>query len=349
MPDFRHFIFTPKSSDFPAQEGPLCNLYAFIRLLSYMNPDSCFQLPTAIDNVITQINAKYAELVSSGDTVAPEEIDNMKEGIWLNNIDEGHIVSLKEKTPNCFDENINNMQDLLDEYGHNKAFAMLLGGQVVDYNEALKTKNNIQKIQELLINHGPLMVSGNFGIEFEDVNWQFTDKVHGGCDVIKINAVEFSGQHEILIIGCNTLNNTLYYIDPNYPNSIMELPFSLYMSNVVIGGDISYLPTFFEENRAQVLDVPSGVITNLSIFAKPATISIRLPNLEHYPGSVVNHQNNNPNGAYNSPFCWEEFGSWLQIEDSNTIDYHYHHQFSANQMDVDDEYDTDQVSNPYLN
>lgn len=280
MPNLCHFIFPPKSSDFPAQEGPLCNLYAFIRLLSYMKPDSCFQLPQEINNVITQIKEKYTDLISSSDTVAPEEIDDMKQKIWLSHITNTYIDSLKKQAPHCFGD-INDMQDLLDEYGQNKAFAMLLGGQVFDYREAEKTSHSIQNLQKLLVNHGPLMVSGNFGMEFKKVNWQFTNKTYSGCNVIKINAGEFSGQHEILIIGCNTINNTFYYIDPNYPNSILELPFELYVSNVVICGDISYLPTFFDENQAQSLDVPFRVISNLSIFAKPPSISIELSNLEN--------------------------------------------------------------------
>ena len=281
MPRLCHFIFPPKSSDFPAQEGPLCNLYAFIRLLSYMSPDSCFQLPQEINNVITQIKEKYTDLISSIDTVAPEDIDDMKEKVWLSHITNTYIDSLKKQAPHCFDD-INDMQDLLDEYGHNKAFAMLLGGQVFDYREAEKTSHSIQNLQKLLVNHGPLMVSGNFGLEFENVNWQFTNKAYSGCNVIKINAGKFSGQHEILIIGCNTFNNTFYYIDPNYPNSILDLPFEYYVNNVVICGDISYLPTFFDENQAQSLDTPFRVINNLSIFAKPSSKSIELTNLENY-------------------------------------------------------------------
>lgn len=220
-------IFQPKAF-LPAQEGPLCFFYSLSRVMQFQSDSYLQEIPKHCLAIVDQIRE-----VDIAETI---NLDEKIDAIFEQNLSDAIIQDLNLTND---DEPIETVEDFMSEYPHSYAMGLLMGFKLTKQLN-LKQLSFDDYVNYLRI-HGPITFDGEFSIDLDlDLLPTATqlESDQARLSIYPANQELMDGQHTILMIGCQkSPMQEVYYIDPNYPDLILSIPFGEFKRKIVDSGN----------------------------------------------------------------------------------------------------------------
>ncbi len=226
-------LYPPSPDFFPAQEGPLCYYYSLLRMMQYQDKHYISAIPECCGLISKEISRLSSE------EMAPDTIDIIFAKHLTDTIVQrldlpwGDKEEEKEKEKEEEEDQIGTVEDFMGEYSHSQAMALLLGMRLVS------TKFQgmpIEKLGFYLKKFGPMVFDGQFSLVIDPGRLPQETLIDHAVFAVRD---EFNQEaHAILVVGCQQApQETVIYIDPNYPDKLLTMPFSTFQARVVDTGN----------------------------------------------------------------------------------------------------------------
>jgi hypothetical protein len=133
-------------------------------------------------------------------------------------------------------------EDFVDKYAVDFVMAKLLNLSVTEFEDVNIEKDNltIEELHNILEAYGPIAIRSKRGNNLPDENLPVSETVVTADGLKKINIYNVDNYpvyitHCILIIGAKDQpTQQVYFVDPNYPQAILSMEFTLFKKNILM-------------------------------------------------------------------------------------------------------------------
>ncbi len=232
----RDVFYFPKESNLKQQEGDLCFYYTYLNLCTLQN--TLQEIPIFIGDMMDELKERE---IDDRSEIITEYID-------LNDEDLKFLEAEIENNPN-FDNNATDDDDeswidfFLNENGEELAIARLMNLEVAHF-QSLKELTP-SDLYFVVLENGPIAIPTTSAIEIPSdrtslsaLSEEIIELKNNGARRVVFNVGDCritSEGHYCLVIGCQIAPKAIvYFIDPNYPNAILSMPFDVFKDFISI-------------------------------------------------------------------------------------------------------------------
>lgn len=231
--------------------GPTCYYHAYRHLLDIQNVN---QVPAYIENMMVQIDRAengeetnriiYQTIIERADELLwmADEVDQLNHGDQFDDVCDERAMHLSQDSSS---EESDWAQDFIDHHGFENSIARLLQLQLsqIDINEI-----TIEQLSVCLRQFGPIAIGMRSFTQLpNDTHQCKMVTVHNGYTQETRNVyhaddyLSSSESHYVLLIGIESSERRVFFIDPNYPTFLLSLSFNIFKNNLSTG-EYAYMP-----------------------------------------------------------------------------------------------------------